>query len=402
MKRILFLGGAPTQIPPIKYALERGYYVITCDYLPDNPGHKLAHEYHNISTTDKEGVLALASSLDIDGVVAYASDPAAPTAAFVAEKLGLPGNPYTSVEILARKDLFRGFLAEHGFNVPRSKSFYDIASAKIWLEEIGLPAFIKPVDSSGSKGVTHLQSMEEFVTAFEHALAFSREKKVVVEERIVKGGYQVAGDGFIVDGKLVFRCWADEHFDKLCNGLVPIGQTFPTSHQHTLLETAHAETQRLLTLLDMKMGALNFDFVFSEEGEFYFLELGPRNGGCLIPEVIRYSTNIDLIKYTVDAALGMDCSELCMSPAQGFWSSYMVHALEDGIFKELWISERAKAYVIEQDIQVRPGESVRKFSGSHDTLGTMILRYPSMDVMLESIDNMEKDIRVIVDKSVQS
>src|SRR5690606_12140967 len=126
-------------IPPIRYALQQGHYVITCDYLPQNPGHKLAHEYHNVSTTDKEAVLALAKQLRVDGVVAYASDPSAPTAAYVAEQLGLPGNPYQSVQILARKDLFRAFLAEHGFNVPRSRSFYERSEAFTWLEEIGVP-----------------------------------------------------------------------------------------------------------------------------------------------------------------------------------------------------------------------------------------------------------------------
>ncbi|MFT5592931.1 MAG: biotin carboxylase [Oceanicoccus sp.] len=397
MKRILFLGGAPTQIPPIEYALEQGYYVITCDYLPENPGHKLAHEYHNVSTTDKEAVLALAETLNIDGVVAYASDPSAPAAAYVSEKLGLPGNPYNSVEILARKDLFRAFIEKHEFNTPRSQSFYDIEEARIWLEEIGVPAFIKPVDSSGSKGVTGLEDKSRFDEAFAHALQFSREKKVVVEEAIIRKGYQVAGDGFVVDGELVFRCWADEHFDKLCNGLVPIGQTFPTSHDQNLLDIAHIETQRLLTLLDMKTGALNFDFLFSDDGRFYFLELGPRNGGCLIPEVIRYSTDIDLIKYTVDAALGLDCSALEMKSTQGYWSSYMVHSLEEGKFKELWLSERAQKYIVEQDMQVKVGDQVHKYSGSHDTLGTMIMKYPNLEVMLDMVDNMENDIRVITE-----
>ena len=56
-KKILFLGAAPSQIPPIEYAKSQGYYVITCDYLPENPGHKLADEYYNVSTTDKEAVL---------------------------------------------------------------------------------------------------------------------------------------------------------------------------------------------------------------------------------------------------------------------------------------------------------------------------------------------------------
>jgi biotin carboxylase len=395
-KKVLFLGAAPTQIPPLLYARQQGHAVITCDYLPNNPGHKLADQWFNISTTDKEAVLELAQRLEIDAIVAYASDPAAPTAAYVAEKMGLPGNPYQSVLTLARKDLFRAFLKKHGFNVPDSKSFRDRIVARSWVDEIGLPAYIKPVDSSGSKGVTKLTSVIDFDEAFDHALRYSREGMVVVEQEIVRTRYQVAGDGFIVDGKLVFRCWADEHFDKLCNGLVPIGQTFPTSHPEDWLKTAHSETQRLLDLLGMRSGALNFDFVFTEDGAFYFLELGPRNGGCLIPEVIRHASGIDLIKYTVDAALGLTCDDLTMNPAVGYWSSYMVHALESGIFKELWTSERIKHKIVEQDIYVKPGDKVEKYMGSNHTIGTYILRFDSMDEMLHMIDNMEKDVRVVI------
>ena len=75
-KKILFLGGADIQIPAIQKAIELGLHVITCDYLPNNPGHKISHEYHNVSTTDKEAVLALSQQLQIDGISAYASDPA--------------------------------------------------------------------------------------------------------------------------------------------------------------------------------------------------------------------------------------------------------------------------------------------------------------------------------------
>lgn len=382
-------------MPPLRYAREQGHYVITCDYLPDNPGHKFADEWHNVSTTDKDAVLTLAQQVKIDGIVAYASDPAAPTAAYVAEQMGLPGNPYQSVLTLARKDLFRAFLKKHGFNVPRSQSFYDREQARVWLGEIGTPAFIKPVDSSGSKGVTKLTDAGRFDEAFDHALTYSREKMVVVEQQIVRSRYQVAGDGFVVDGKLAFRCWADEHFDEFCNGLVPIGQTFPTSHPTAWLEVAHAESQRLLRLLGMKTGALNFDYVFTEDGQFYFLELGPRNGGCLIPEVIRYATGMDLIKHTVDAALGLSCDSLHMQPAQGYWSSYMVHAIEDGIFKELWLSDRIKPKIVEQDIYVKVGQKVNKYLGSNDTLGTMILKFDSMDEMLDMVDHMERDICVL-------
>lgn len=396
-KKILFLGGSLFQIPPIKYAKEQGHYVITCDYLPDNPGHKFAHEFHNISTTDKDAVLELARKLKVDGIVAYASDPAAPTQAYVANKLGLPSNPYESVEILARKDLFRDFLEKHNFLVPKSNSFYKLEDAKNWINELSFPIIVKPVDSSGSKGVTKVEKKEDIQKAFEYALTFSREKKIVLEEFFVRDGYQVAGDGFVVDGKLVFRCWANEHFDKLCNPLVPIGESFPSIMNNYTLEQAHSETQRLLDLLGIKMGALNFDFHYNKKGDFSFLELGPRNGGNLIPEVIKYVTGVDLIKYTVDSALGIDCSNLKMENTKGYYSCYMLHALQDGIVKEIWYSSEIKNNILEENVFVKQGDKVNKFDGSNHTLGTMIMKFESQKEMLEKMDNMEKYLKVIIE-----
>ena len=104
MKKVLLFGGSYFQIPSIITAKKLGYYAITCDYAPQNPGHKFADKYHNVSTTDKDAVLNLTKKLKIDGVVCYASDHAAPTTAYVAEKLGFPTSPYKSVEILSNKD----------------------------------------------------------------------------------------------------------------------------------------------------------------------------------------------------------------------------------------------------------------------------------------------------------
>lgn len=397
-KKVLFLGASQHQIPPINYAKEQGHYVITCDYLPENPGHKFADESYNVSTTDMESIYKLAKKLRIDGVIAYASDPAAPTQAYVAEKLGLVGNPYESVLTLARKDLFRSFLAKHNFLVPKSASFYVVEQAKEWLTEINLPAIVKPVDSSGSKGVTKITDELQLEKAFELAISFSREKKVVVEEFFVREGYQVAGDGFVVDGELVFRCWANEHFDKLCNSLVPIGESFPSVMPEYTQNQAHTETQRLLELLEMKSGALNFDYHYNSNGDFSFLELGPRNGGNLIPEVIQHATGVNLIKYTVDAALGEDCSGLTMVAPEGFYSSYMLHAIESGRFQGVSIKDSVMDKIIQSQVYARVGDEVSSFEGSNHTLGAMILKYDSEAEMLHMMDNMEEFIRVEVEQ----
>lgn len=399
MKKILFLGAAPTQIPPIQYALDQGYYTITCDYLPENPGHVLAHESHNVSTTDKEAVLALAQKLEIDGIVAYASDPAAPTAAYVAEKMGLPGNPYRSVEILARKDLFREFLAENGFNVPKSRSFYDLRGVAEWIDEIALPVFVKPVDSSGSKGVTRLEDVSSLFQAFEHALYYSREKKVVIEEAIEREGYQVDSDVFMSQGKVVFWLWGDQHQDFFCHPYAPVAISFPTVLAPNIQLKAKNKIESILKKLNFETGAFNVEFIVDNTGEIWIIEIGPRNGGNLIPQVIKYISNIDTIAATVDESIGKKFNQNNSMKLNGYWSSYVLHAQEDGEFKEILFSERIKNYIVEKNIQVKSGDRVRKFSGSHDSLGAMILNYPTRDKMLEILNNIEEYILVVVKKN---
>lgn len=109
MKKILLLGGSAQQVIAIETAKKLGYYTVLCDFLTDNPGQYVADKFYLVSTTDKDAVLEVAQKEKVDGVLAYASDPAAPTAAYVGEKLKLPTNPYSAVDILCNKDRFRAF-----------------------------------------------------------------------------------------------------------------------------------------------------------------------------------------------------------------------------------------------------------------------------------------------------
>ena len=326
MKKILLLGGANTQIPSILTAKKMGYYTITCDYLPDNPGHKFADEYHNVSTTDKEAVLALAKELQIDGILAYATDVAAATAAYVSEAMGFPTSPYKSVDILTNKDKFRAFLEENGFCTPRARGYSSVEEAKKDLENFKFPVMVKPVDSAGSKGVARMDDAGQLEELVENALQYSRCKRFIIEEYVEKYRYQIAGDGFSVDGKLVFRCFANEHFsNKAASPYVTIGESFPYDMPKEVHEKVHAEIQRLLTLLDMKTQAYNFDIRIDKDYNVYLMEVGPRNGGNMIAQVIEKATGIPFVEYMLKAAMGEDCSELKMVEPEGFWSCYILH-----------------------------------------------------------------------------
>ena len=398
MKRVLMLGGSIYQTYAIKEAVRQGHYVITCDYLPENPGHKFAHEYHNVSTTDKEAVLELARQLKVDGVVAYASDPAAPTAAYVCEELGLPTSPYKSVEILSNKDLFRDFLQKNGFNCPKAMGFTTYEQALAHIDEFRFPVMVKPVDSSGSKGINKMTDKSQLRTFVEDALHYSRGKRFLIEEFIVKKGHQISGDAFSVDGKLVFHCLGNEFYNPdVDKDFAPLGECWPFQMDYKYIEDLEQQLQRLMTLLNMKSNAYNVEAIVGEDDKVYLLELGARSGGSLIPQVTKYATGVDMVTYVIKAAMGEDCSDLKMAEPKGYWSNYMVHANETGIFQGIEFDQDfEKNHLVEWVTDIKSGDSVHKFRDAQDCIGEFILRYDNMEQMFEVIRDMEKYIKVKV------
>ncbi len=73
-------------------------------------GHSYADEAYYDSTTDVSCFPFGAKDLHVDAVLTFNSDPAALTAAYVSEKLGLPSSSYEAVRIMSEKDLLRNFL----------------------------------------------------------------------------------------------------------------------------------------------------------------------------------------------------------------------------------------------------------------------------------------------------
>lgn len=398
MKKVLMLGGSMQQIPAIKRAKEMGYYVITCDYLPENPGHQYADEYHNVSTTDIDKVLELAQKINIDGIIAYASDPAAPTAAYVAEKMGLPGNPYESVKILTQKDLFRDFLAKNGFNTPKARGYSSYDEIADEVDEFIFPIMVKPVDSSGSKGVVKVEKRSGLKDAVEEALYYSRSKKFVVEEFIEKKGYQVSGDGFSVDGKLVFSSYGNELYSgKDTRDYVALGEFWPSLLTKEQKQKVDTEIQNIITALNMRNCAYNIEVILDKNDTPYVIELGPRNGGSYIPQLIEYSTGVNLIDYTLKAAMGEDCSSLTMAETTGVWSNYMLLSKECGTFDGIeFAPEFEKHNLLEVHCNAKKGDAVEAYRNTSHSLGTILFKAQSVPEMIQITNNIENYYKVVV------
>ncbi len=390
MKKILILGDGYLQITVIKAAKRLGCYVIGCDMKTGNPGEQYLDEFYNISTTDTDQVLALAKRLNIDGILTYASDVSALTVAYVAEKLGLPGNPPATVNTMSHKELFHPFLKEHGFKVPTAAGVHSVEEVYSFFDRAGGNIMVKPNAASGSKGVTHVTEREKLEEAYHEARKYSKDNDVIiVEEFIQRTGYQIAGDAFVADGRIAFFGLADEHFDRLSNPLVPIGESFPSTISDSRREKARAEIQRALSVLGYQNGAVNLDFMFDENGDVIILELGPRNGGNLITDAICLSCGVDLGEYTVKAALGEDISDLRDQEMKRNISSYVWHSFRDGIFKELSISPELQKRILLSELFTKPGEEVKRYNNGSFAMGVALFEFDDVQQMNDMIEHME-------------
>lgn len=391
-KKIILLGGAYSQIPIIIEAKKQGYYVITCDYLPGNPGHKLADQYFNISTTDYEGILRLAKKEQPELVVAYASDPAASTAAYVAEQLGLPGNSYESVSLLSEKDIYRKFLLENGFNSPKYVSITETDSAIDKVANLELPLIIKPTDSSGSKGISIVNDLKKLDEVVDYAIKFSRNKRIIAEEFVDNEICDVHGDGFVVDGNLVFALLGDHIYNKFSNPFNPAGTYWPSSHKEELISNIKNETARIIKLSGFKKGPVNIEARINSKGKIYIMEIGARNGGHFVPQAIQYATGFDMVKAMIDVL-----NDKPINVPQNFkkYSAYYaVHSDLGGTLKNLSISDKLKGFIKEFHQYISIGDKVNPFLGAGDAIGILLLSFDTREELTHIISTLDKTIKI--------
>lgn len=389
-KKLMLLGGLRYLLPVIEAAHNEGYYVITCDYLPDNIAHKYSDEYCNVSIIDKDTVLKAAKQLNIDGIMSFAVDPGVVTAAYVAENMGLPfAGTYESIKILQNKNLFRQFLSENGFNVPKAGSYEDFDSAIDDIDRFCFPMIVKPTDSAGSKGVTRIDTKFELQNAFTHAIENSISKKVIIEEFIEKQGCSSDSDCFSIDGKLKVVTFSAQRFDdEAANPYTPSAYSWPSTFTKEQEAYLTSELQRLITLLGLKTSIYNIETRIGKNGKPYIMEVSPRGGGNRLAEMVHYGTGMDMIGAYVRSAVGDPVGEIKPAVFNGHWAEVILHADNEGVFEQLQISQEYIDDVVETDLWVKPGDIVKAFNGANDAIGTLVMKFTTSEQLKTAMTNI--------------
>ena len=299
-KQLAIIGASHFQNPLIEKAKEMGCETHVFAWRAGDVGERTADHFYPVSITERDAILEQCRQIGIDGICSIGSDLANITVGYVAEALGLTGNPTAVVARSTDKHLMRKTFASCGD--PSPKSVLVEGDSRDGLSELAYPLIVKPVDRSGSRGITKLESAEGLEAALEAAFSEGFSKRAVVEEF-------VAGEEFSVE----FVSWEGEHSflaltKKFTTGaphFIETGHLEPASIDEALLVRVVQVVKRALDHLGVRCGASHAEGMVDADGDVWLIEIGSRMGGdCIGSDLVRLSTGIDYTGAVVDIALG--------------------------------------------------------------------------------------------------
>lgn len=394
-KKLMLLGGIRYLLPVIEAAHQMGCYVITADYLPKNPAHIYSDEYVNVSIIDKEAVLKIAQEKRIDGIMSFGVDPGVVSAAYVAEKMGLPFQcSHATACVLQDKSRFRRFLNDNGFNCPQSFGFSDMQDAISDVKRFHWPIIVKPVDSAGSKGVTKVEKADDLEKAVKIAFENSISKKVIIEDFLDIVGFQSSTDMFLLNGHVVLPVFSDQVFDSnAANPFVPTVEIWPSSMPIKYQEDLIEQLNKLFSLLHCRNGLFNIECRVCSDGKAYLMEVSPRGGGNHIALLQDMAFGTNFIENEIRAALNMPLELSEPHGFDGYWCTYSIHPEkhQHGVLQSICVSEKIKKENLKYlDLAYQPGMALPSFTGANMSLGDVILRFNTKEELFVAVLNPNK------------
>jgi biotin carboxylase len=398
---VVVLGATENQIPVIEEAKKRGYNAIVVDNVRNNPGHEYSSKSYITSTTNIPAVLSIAKSHRVAAVIAHGSDPAALTASLVSQSLGLAGDNPGAVKIMQNKMGLRRLQKHLGLPHPE---FYDInepGDIKNILPLCPKGVLIKPVDCSGSTGITWLNqdsTIRQISSALKLAKLSSRSKQIIVEQGSVRTGTQLGGDVVYSNGQVLYVFFTTQFLAHSGSSLAVGANFLPTTFDNSFTEKSLDQLKLLIGASGLSQGVYNFEFLQGENGEPILIDFGARSGGGLYSQLSEFCWGVNTVALNLDLALGVNPKPPTKFNSPVPTLGITLNSQHPGRFHEVSKSEELSGLIQYEFIRLKPGDKVHRFEKAGDRLGMIIACQGSGDsnILLEIAKNLDSHVKVIL------
>ncbi len=306
-KRLLVLAAGILQVPVIKKAKEKGYYVIVVDGDSNAIGLQYADKAICANITDEEIMLEIAREQHVDGVIHPCSEVSMNVMGRINDELSLTGITKEQAIRATNKHLMREAF-EKG-NAPSPKSILTDSAEDAWehlQDDFSTDGILKPSRNSGSRGIAKVvrdMNKADFVNAYNIALNESRDKSVLIEQFIE--GPEFSIEIIVWNGRVNVLTVTDKkttgapHF-------VELGHNQPSCYSKEDVDTLEVAAIAGVKALGVNNCACHAEAKLMN-GKAYLMEIGARLGGDFIStELTHLSTGIDMVAAAIDVALGIE------------------------------------------------------------------------------------------------
>ncbi|MBD5221993.1 MAG: ATP-grasp domain-containing protein [Bacteroidales bacterium] len=391
-KHLLILGGDALSADIVNAARQMGVITTVIDWHPVeiSPAKLLADNHYEISIKDYEAVNRLIADKKIDGVITGFTDSYLEPYAEICSQNNWPCYASTDqFRITLDKDLFKKLCREN--NVPTVPQF----SIDDIVENKRLPAdkiLIKPVDSSGSRGINLISDFSEWEEALRHSLSFSQKKEVLVEK------YMDADDVSICytirNGVISLSAVCDRFIHKTEKfGSVTSGLIYPSRFTHRYIKDVDENVKNMFASLGLTNGVL-FLQAFVDDENFYFYEMGYRLSGGRHYIFTQEENNVSALNELISFALTGEMSAEAAIHDNPLFSAYYcqlsVLCKSEKVAEIVGINELLHTPgVIDISTRIKEGDTV----GQEGTTSQIVARLHLKADSIKAMDCLIEDVR---------
>ena len=328
-------------------------------------------------------VARLAERTPLDAVVAV-DDGGTQVAAFVAERLGLRGNPPEAVERTRDKAAMRAALASEGVPQPDFRVLRPGDEPADVAAELGFPVVIKPLSLSMSRGVIRADSPDAAAAAalrIRAILADAGEEPAqrLLAERFVPGA-EVAVEGLMRDGRLEVLAIFDKpdpldgpYFEETI-------YVTPARLPAEALAAVEREAARAAEALGLRDGPVHAELRVGDDG-VTVLELAARSIGGLCSRSLRFGLGMSLEELILRHALDLPLDGIRRE--SGAAGVMMLPIPAAGVLREVRGVEAARAVddIGGVEITIAPGRRVRPLPEGDRYLGFVFAKASTPDAV---------------------
>lgn len=300
MKKLAIIGASYLQKPLVEKAKAMGVYTICFAWEEGAVCKDLCDKFYPVSTVDKEEILKICKEGQIDGITTIASDVATLTVSYVAEHMGLVGNPDKYAQTATNKYQMRQCFMEH--DVPSPKFCEAAGYVPEAAKNFRFPVIVKPTDRSGSRGVEKVEVPKDLAQAVSRACAESFQKRAIIEEFVE--GREISVESISFKGKHYVLQITDKVTTE-APFFVELEHHQPSSLPDDIKAKVRTIVLNALDALHIQYGASHAELKITKDGDIRVIEIGARMGGDFIgSDLVKLSTGYDFLKGVIDVAFG--------------------------------------------------------------------------------------------------